>query len=97
VAHPYTLTPAANDCDSTAPPERLPSLWRARRQAAAGLVAAALRARGLTAGQCARWWQESTWTALERLRGEKPLCAEHLAALPPAVRTAALDALQRAA
>lgn len=95
--HALILAPAANDCEQTPTPDRLPSAWRARRQEAAGLVVEALRARGVTGGQCARWWQEAVRVASARLAGDKPLCAEHLRALPPDARRAALEALLRAA
>lgn len=72
---------------------RLPSVWACHRLTAALAVAAALRALGVSSGMCARWWQESPQRAAERLRGARPLCAEHLAALPPRARAAALEAL----
>lgn len=95
--HTLLLAPPANDVGPELRAERLPSLWRQRRESAALVVVLALRARGVTAGQCARWWQETPWQALERLAGRKPLCVEHLAALPVAVRETALEALRRAA
>lgn len=95
--HPYLLGCAHNDCDETPSPARLCSVWQVHRMSAAGAVAAALHARGITAGQLARWWQEAPQRVSERLRGRRPLCAEHLAALPTAAREAALDALRRAA
>lgn len=95
--HALYLAPPANDCDQAARPERLPSAWQARRESAAGAVVDALRARGVTGGQCARHWHEPPRRALERLAGHRPLCAEHLSALPAAARAAVLEALKKAA
>lgn len=91
--HIWMLAPPANDNQDGAAPVRLPSVWQCHRSSAALAVAGALHARGITAGMCARWWQESPQRAAERLRGARPLCAEHLAALPVAARRAALDVL----
>ncbi len=95
--HAHTLHVAANDVDEGPVPARLPSAWQRRREAASLVVLLALRARGVSAGMCARWWEESARAALARLHGQKPLCVEHLQALPDAARRAVLDALARAA
>lgn len=91
--HALLLAPPANDNQDAEAPARLPSVWACHRSSAALAVAGALHDRGVTAGMCARWWQEAPQRAAERLRGARPLCAEHLAALPLAARRAALDAL----
>lgn len=91
--HPLDLAPPANDVDDAPRPARLPSAWQARREAAALAVLAVLRARGVSAGMCGRWWEECPRTALARLHGQKPLCAEHLRALPPEARAAVLGVL----
>ena len=93
VPHPQTVAPAALEGEQTPAATRLPSVWACHRLTAALAVRAALRALGVTAGMCARWWHESPQRAAERLRGTRPLCAEHLAALPPRARAAALEAL----
>lgn len=91
--HAQGLTLAAAPGEPSPAAARLPSVWQVHRTSAALAVAGALRARGVTAGMCARWWQEAPQRAAERLRGARPLCAEHLVALPVAARQAALDAL----
>jgi hypothetical protein len=62
---------------------------------AALAVDKALRAIGFSYAQCARAWGESTTQAYYRRKGLRPLCVEHLFALPPRPREAALSALAR--
>ena len=93
LVHALTVAPPELEGEPKPAPARLPSVWQDRRTSAAGAVAAALHALGVSAGMCGRWWHESPQRAAERLRGTRPLCAEHLAALPPRARAAALEAL----
>lgn len=94
LVHAPTVVDVDDDCDEMGGPEQhFAGPEQTPRQVVNRAIARALRGCGATSGQVARPWQEAPRVVLKRWAGDKPITAEHLAALPGDRRAAALAAL----